>query len=56
MGTAERREWRRLGMFEEALRDWEGADLRESRLSAADPIERLCGNRPFFGREHHEQI
>ena len=24
MGTAKHREWRRLGMFEEALRDWEG--------------------------------
>lgn len=29
MGTAKQREWRRMGMFEEALRDWEGGCLTQ---------------------------
>lgn len=34
MGVAEQREWRRMGMFEEALRDWEGGCLRQDQAAA----------------------
>ena len=34
MGTAKHREWRRLGMFEEALRDWEGGCLTQEQASS----------------------
>ena len=34
MGTAKQREWRRMGMFEEALRDWEGGCLTQDQAAA----------------------
>ena len=34
MGTATHREWRRLGMFEEALRDWRGGCLTQDQAAA----------------------
>ena len=34
MGTATRGEWRRLGMFEEALRDWRGGCLTQDQAAA----------------------
>ena len=34
MGIAEQREWRRLGMFEEALGDWEGGCLTQEQAAA----------------------
>ena len=33
MGIAEQREWRRLGMFEEALGDWEGGCLTQEQAA-----------------------
>ncbi len=49
MGTTKHREWRRIVMFEEALRDWQGGCLTQDQAAALLGVSARTFRRWFVG-------